>query len=140
MVKISASSFFPYNAADIVWNPAAYHDKAFSIKNLDTAPKIYIYTPLLLKITTSSLNCCRHSVQPGSITCSSIFQGIRIQHRTFCRKPLIATIYWRQEILTTCWKILLIFTSLLPLLLLSRQQLVSECFTFGNWIRNPKFP
>ena len=116
------------------------------MKNLDLAPKIYMETLLLLKISASSfflkllptscatrqhtitesstqkiwiwhpkftyipfyylksaqlcvsLNCCRHSVKPGSITCQSILHRIRIQHRKYCRKPLIATIYWRQEI------------------------------------------
>ena len=34
-------------------DPAAYHFRVFYIEKLDSASKIYIYTPLLLKITTS---------------------------------------------------------------------------------------
>ena len=89
-----------------------------------------------------SLSCCQHSVKPGSIACQSILNRIQIQHRKYCRKRLIATIYWRQEISYYSWTILLIFifTLLLPLMLLSRQHLVLECFTFGSLIWNPKIP
>ena len=172
-------------------NPAAYHNRVFYMKNLDLAPKIYMETLPLLKISASffffkllptpcatrqhtitenstqkiwiwhpkftyipfyylksaqlcvSLNCCRHSVKPGSITCQSILHRIRIQHQTCYRKPFIATIYWNiyeisHYVEKSCF--FFIFTSLPPLLLLSRHQLVLECFAFENWIWNPKSP
>ena len=79
---------------------AAYHYRALYLENLDSAPKINMYTCYDWKSAQLcvSLNCCRHSVKPGSITCLCILHRIRIQNRKYCRKPLIATIYWRQKI------------------------------------------
>ena len=37
-------SIFPFIAADIVCNPAAYNYREFYLENLDLAPKIYLYT------------------------------------------------------------------------------------------------
>ena len=39
---------------NVVCNPAAFHNRAIHIQNLDSAPKIYIYILLLLKISTIS--------------------------------------------------------------------------------------
>ena len=90
-------------AADIVCNPAAYHYRQFYIENSHLAPKIYLYTLLLFKISTTlsffkllptQCQAWQHNIYISYI----ILHRIRIQHQTLCRKPLIATIYWRQEI------------------------------------------
>ena len=83
-----------------MWNLAAYqraYREFYIKKNWIWHPRLtwklfYYWKSTHLHF---SLNCCQHCVQPGSIPLQSILHRIWIQH---CRKPLIATIYCRQEI------------------------------------------
>ena len=103
--------------------------------------------PSILEISATScfeLTCCRHSVKPGSIKCerTCILHSIQIQHQKYCREPLLTTIYWRQEISNYVLKnpAYFNFYLILPLLLLSQQRLVLECFTSKIGLGTPNFP
>ena len=118
----------------------------FHTRYLMGTKNLQVYSSILEISATScfEFTCCQHSVKPGSIkwerTC--ILHRIQIQHQKYCREPLLTTIHWRQEISNYVLKnpAYFHFYLMLPLLLLSQQRLVLECFTFENWIRSPKFP